>query len=70
MGGPPAPVLVCHSTLTLFGGAVATATSPDWHGSYTVVPDTAGPPSTSPPQNAATARSSWPTPPRLPCDSR
>ena len=29
MGGPPAPVLVCHSTCALLGAAVATATMPD-----------------------------------------
>ena len=51
MGGPPAPVLVCHSTVALLGAAVATATIPDSHGSYTVVPETAVPPSTSPLQN-------------------
>src|ERR1700680_3263862 len=33
IGGPPAPVLVCHSTVALLGGAVAPATTPDPQGS-------------------------------------
>ena len=49
MGGPGEPELVCHATESdVPVGAIETAVTPVAHGTYTVVPETASPPSTSP----------------------
>src|SRR5579862_1380651 len=64
MGGSVSPAELCHDTESDGGdGAVANASTPDRQATYTVVPDTASPPSASLPQ-ADTEVSCPPMPPR------